>query len=54
MLKLGHHGGASTIRRVLRRFRIPPAPVRDTATTRRQFLRAQALEPLTQHRPAQT
>ena len=42
LLKLGHRVGASTIRRVLKALKIPPAPERHTDATWLQFLHTQA------------
>jgi len=42
LLKVGRRVGASTIRRVLKKLRIPPAPTRADRTSWRQFLRTQA------------
>ena len=42
LLKLGHRVSASTIRRVLKTLKIPPAPKRHTSTTWRQFLHTHA------------
>ncbi len=42
LLKLGYRVSASTIRRVLRALKIPPAPQRRTVTTWRKFLHTQA------------
>ena len=42
LLKLGYRVSASTIRRVLRALKIPPAPQRRTETTWRKFLHTQA------------
>jgi hypothetical protein len=43
LLKLGHPASASTIRRVLKALRIPPAPKRRTDTTWRRFPHSQAV-----------
>jgi hypothetical protein len=42
LLKLGHRVSASTIRRVHKTLKIPPAPMRRTDTTWRQFLHSPA------------
>jgi hypothetical protein len=42
LLGLGHHVSTSTIRRILKRLRLPPAPVRRDHTTCRRFLATQA------------
>jgi len=47
LLKPGHRISASTIRRVLTALKIPPAPQRNTDTTRRKFLHTQAATMLT-------
>jgi transposase len=42
LLKLGHRVSASTIRRILKTLKIPPAPIRRIDTTWWQFLHSQA------------
>jgi hypothetical protein len=42
LLKLGHRVSASTIRRVLKALKLPPAPERGSDTTWRKFLHTQA------------
>ncbi len=42
LLKLGHRVSASTIRRVLKARKIPPAPERGSDTTWRKFLHLRA------------
>ncbi|MEU4445711.1 hypothetical protein AB0K14_30590 [Actinosynnema sp. NPDC050801] len=42
LLKLGHRVAASTVHRVLKRLRVPPAPRRHSDASWRRFLRTQA------------